>query len=129
METLDDFTLHYIIAALWSSTDDEGDPLDSKYEESDIAPEALAEIKADCRAFQEANAALLEQAYQLYKPHADAPTPQCSAGHDFWLTRNHHGAGFWDRGFPKQLGQDLTKAAQSFGECDIYVGDDGKLYI
>lgn len=126
---LDDFTRHYIIAALWSSVDDDGEPLDGKYEESDIAPEALADMKADCKDFQESNAALLALAYQLYKPHADAPTPQCSAGHDFWLTRQRHGCGFWDRGFPHELGKVLTEAAQAYGEVDLYVGDDGTLYI
>lgn len=43
----------------------------------------------------------------------------CQFGHDFWLTRNGHGAGFWDRGFPE--GAALTKAAKSFGSIDIYV--------
>ncbi len=27
---------------------------------------------------------------------------QC--GHDFWLTRNGHGTGFWDRGYEESLG-------------------------
>lgn len=36
-------------------------------------------------------------------------------GHDFWLTRNHHGAGFWDRGLG-ELGDRLTKAAHAYGE-------------
>lgn len=40
------------------------------------------------------------------------------AGHDFWLTRNGHGTGFWDRSetygeFPSEY---LTKVAESFGE-------------
>jgi hypothetical protein len=50
------------------------------------------------------------------------------AGHDFWLTRNHHGCGFWDRGLG-ELGDQLTKASQQFDEIDLYVGDDGKLYF
>lgn len=48
---------------------------------------------------------------------------QC--GHDFALTRNHHGAGFWDRGYG-DLGDRLTVAAQSFGESGAwYREDDG----
>jgi len=49
-------------------------------------------------------------------------------GHDLWLTRNHHGAGFWDRGLGK-LGDDLTLLAHSLGESELYVGDDDKLHL
>ena len=41
------------------------------------------------------------------------------AGHDFWLTRNHHGTGYWDR--PKIYGERyadmFTKYAEAFGEA------------
>jgi hypothetical protein len=49
-------------------------------------------------------------------------------GHDFWLTRNGHGAGFWDRGIG-DYGDALTEHAHSFGASDVYVGDDGRLYV
>lgn len=49
------------------------------------------------------------------------------AGHDFWLTRNGHGAGFWDRGMGK-LGDRLADAARAYGSVDLYVGDDKKIY-
>ena len=39
------------------------------------------------------------------------------AGHDFWLTRNGHGTGFWDR--PETYGEHcadmFTKASEGFG--------------
>lgn len=44
-------------------------------------------------------------------------------GHDFWLTRNGHGAGFWDRGLG-DVGERLTAAARSYG--DAYVEFDEK---
>jgi len=120
MNTLDEFTRAYIECALWSSTDgaDEsgGEPLDANYDFDDLAPEAVAKMAEDCADFQAANA------YALTKAGDDARN-----GHDFWLTRNHHGAGFWDRGYGVH-GQILTDAAHVYGECDIYVGDDGKLY-
>lgn len=44
------------------------------------------------------------------------------AGHDFWLTRNGHGTGFWDR--PEVYGLTyanmFTDIAESFGEVDAY---------
>lgn len=52
------------------------------------------------------------------------------AGHDFWLTRNRHGAGFWEVSYwPKEVGDVLTKTAHEFGEISLYVGDDGLLYF
>lgn len=49
-------------------------------------------------------------------------------GHDFLLTRNHHGAGFWDRGLGER-GQRLTESAHAYGDTNAYVGDDGKVYV
>ncbi len=44
------------------------------------------------------------------------------AGHDFWLTRNHHGTGFWDR--PEIYGdtysQPFTKRSKSMGEVNSF---------
>jgi len=37
------------------------------------------------------------------------------AGHDFWLTRQGHGAGFWDRGLGI-IGEQLTRASKCFEE-------------
>ena len=39
------------------------------------------------------------------------------AGHDFWLTRNRHGAGFWDGDWPI-YGDMFTKIAEGYGEAD-----------
>ena len=90
--------------------------MDLKYDASDIAPEALGKMTADCSAFIDANKADLE----------NLDASQC--GHDFWLTRNGHGCGFWDRGL-EELGERLTKACKRFKECNLYVGDDKKIYI
>ena len=51
--------------------------------------------------------------------------------HDFWLTGNHHGAGFWDGDYPeivdgKEVGDILTELAHSFGECDLLVTIEGE---
>lgn len=48
-------------------------------------------------------------------------------GYDFNLTRNRHGAGFWDRGLG-EAGDRLTAMAHPFGEWVLYLGDDGKLH-
>ena len=46
------------------------------------------------------------------------------AGHDFALTRNGHGAGFWDRGMGR-IGDMLTDEAHAYGEHYIAISDDG----
>lgn len=44
-------------------------------------------------------------------------------GHDFYLTREGHGAGFWDRGLG-DLGDYLTRIADSYGSA-AELTDDG----
>ncbi len=137
---LDAFTRAYVEAALWSTNDESteagGEPMDTAvydddrnlirdaYDIYDIALESLAGMAADCKKFQAENAADLA----LYNH------PQWTAaelgGHDFWLTRCGHGCGFWDRSecLPEEAGQRLTEASEKFGNVDLYVGDDGKIY-
>jgi hypothetical protein len=45
------------------------------------------------------------------------------AGHDFWLTRSGHGAGFWDRGLGA-LGDRLADAARVYGSPDDHTPYD-----
>lgn len=127
--TLDAFTKSYIIAALWSSIDDDGEPLDKNYNISDIDPASLRKIETDCAKFQKDNSELYEKGGWNDE----------QAGHDFWLTRNRHGAGFWDRSYDgisfsgnkldKEIGKKLTDISHKYGESNLYVGDDKKLHI
>lgn len=48
-------------------------------------------------------------------------------GHDFLLTRNHHGAGFWDRGYPESLSRPLTENAQAYGEHSVLTNDSPRV--
>ena len=49
-------------------------------------------------------------------------------GHDFWLTRRRHGAGFWDRGYGDSVGEILTKIAQMFPE-ELCITVDGANHL
>lgn len=44
------------------------------------------------------------------------------AAHDFFLTRNHHGVGFWDREdiYGVENAKKLTDISHEFGETDCY---------
>lgn len=116
----------YIGTALWSSTLEDGSPMDGDYSETDLAPETLAKMKDDLDKFF--------IAIEILDPPRgnDLPEflgiPDTQFAHDFWLTRNHHGAGFWDGDYPEPYGKWLTRIAQSFRECELYIGDDGKIY-
>lgn len=127
--SLASFTQAYIAAALWSSMDNSdentgGDPLDKNYGPNDLAPEARAKMDADCKAFYDAHGDQLTDDNCKY---TGCPVDEY-AGHDFWLTRNHHGAGFWDGDWVEPIATQLTDAAHKFGEVDLYVGDDGQIY-
>jgi len=126
-QQLDTFTIAYIGAALWTSTDNStpqgGEPLDDNYGIGDIDPDSLAAMVADCQRFQGENA---DDLSQYDHPHYTAAE---LGGHDLWLTRNHHGAGFWDRDcLPTDAGKRLTDAAHSYGGYSLYVGDDGSVH-
>lgn len=49
-------------------------------------------------------------------------------GHDITLTRNGHGAGFWDRGHPDDVARRLTESAKALGEANMYADFEAKTY-
>jgi len=49
------------------------------------------------------------------------------AAHDFILTRNGHGAGFWDGGWHEPMATKLTELSKKFGEIYIYLSDENLL--
>ena len=114
----------YIECALWSSTDDACNPLDKNYGPDDIAPETRARMERDWYLFCLRADGLIVDA-NLMRGQCSAET---QAAHDFWLTRNGHGAGFWDGDWEKSAGEKLTALAKKFGGMDLYVGDDGKIH-
>ena len=129
MKELDDFTKAYIECALWSTNDNStpegGEPLDRNFSEEDIHPDTLQEITEDCRIFQERNEDdILSGPLSPHEPY----TASIQAGHDFWLTRNHHGAGFWDGDWPEPAATRLDKACQEAGDVSLYIGDDDKIH-
>jgi hypothetical protein len=123
-ESLTDFEKGYVTAALW--TFDNNAP-SGEYSTSGrveilfplIDQAALQSMRDDCTKFQADNKELLAQAGK-----------DSQNGHDFWLTRNNHGSGFWDRDYDKEVegtvllvGDVLTDKAHAFGESDIYMSD------
>jgi hypothetical protein len=88
-----------------------------------LAPKFYRELMEDCEKFLSENYELITnctrvstEGYSIYG----------QAGHDFWLTRRGHGAGFWDGDW--EHGDVLTEKSEEFGNVDIYLGDDGLIY-
>lgn len=129
------FFRSYVGTALWSTNDESdesgGEPLDSNYDISDVAPETLESMLQDCAAFYFANMGHIHCVGAPVSREFDGPIgarEAAMAGHDFWLTRCGHGAGFWDGDWPEPAAGILDKASEKFGNVDLYVGDDGQIY-
>lgn len=125
------FVRGYKVAMLWVNAyceSPEGEYL--RVEESDdlfptiwdFTPEAEAQVLSDCEDFLsgEGITGLIES---VLNENYDSD----HAGHDFALTRNSHGAGFWDRGFG-EAGDKLSDWASTFGEANLWVDTDEKVH-
>lgn len=110
----DEFTTGYLgcaewLAQVWSDRDD---PSLTDMERSycrGFTRDAIAEARRDCKAFQKANRDDLAQYCELSGRGME------SAGNDYWLSRNGHGAGFFDRGNEPVFDR-LQEAARLDGE-------------
>lgn len=126
------FLRGYQAALYWSSTDE----IDGETVNLDqFTPSTAADdhCRAACLAFFSLHRADIEAAAGLYDLSSGdgADTGFDFAGHDFALTRNGHGAGYWDRAEldVHGLGDRLTAAAKAVGECHPYLGNDRSIYI
>lgn len=117
---LDQFIAGYALCMLWANTYEasdenstgEVDPyawIDGRpgWQLRAFAPAGQRSITEDCEAFCLANWADL----------SGLDPEQC--GHDFALTRNGHGAGFWDRGLG-EAGNRLTEACKPYGSSNAW---------
>jgi hypothetical protein len=115
---LSEFLNGYFACAEWLLDEEEAPKLRDTTQWSALA---RREAMRDARAFLAVAGTALRAVSDSYA--------MARAGHDFWLTRNGHGAGFWDREELEipgpdgrdQLGEWLSTAARRFGEIDVYV--------
>lgn len=99
----EEFFRAYIEAVYFTETGDTDQP------ESDagLTHEFLRQSAMDCNLFYDEYAELIGDNIE-------------QAGHDFWLTRNGHGAGFWDRPeiYGDEAAAELTRACSFAGSSD-----------
>lgn len=116
----------YFETALWSSSDPtagypddlEDRPLDEDYAVADVSAESVEAAEKDLDAFYDKAGDLVEE----------SGLDESDIGHNFWLSRNGHGVGFFDRGLG-EIGDKLQDIARGFGEIIPVVTDDGEVEI
>ncbi len=119
-------TQAFIDCLIWSSIDEECQPLDYTYSIDDVDPESVTAVYSHIVTIYESYTNIIDQYLELQtNPEYDISE---LFGHDMVLTQNGHGAGFWDRGLG-ELGELLTAMASNEGEAYIYVNDKGGVGI
>ena len=113
----------YLECASWSTSvsDEDGNTVHDSIDDTDAEWNltAVAAAEKQIRDF------LSEEVDEIIERWQIAPG---QLGHDLWLTRNHHGAGFWDRGYGPD-GDRLTQLCKPMGTDDAYIGDDGTIHL
>jgi hypothetical protein len=112
----------YLNTALWSAlyraeadedAEYDGDPLDAHFNLHHFTPNAVARARFDIARFR---SSLSPEALAEYDSRSGNDRSD-DAEHNLWLTRNGHGAGFWDGGW--EHGEELTAKAKRLGEQDV----------
>ena len=126
-DALDDMTNGYLEALLWTSNANEDGQnfLELGYSIDDI-PKAARDGVRDTFEDVVTCHPLAVRLYGVERQVSSAIVWE-HFGYDFLLTRNRHGAGFWDRGLG-ELGEHLSQIAYLLGDSEyLYVSEDGTL--
>lgn len=121
---------HALLCLLWSETDNDGTPLDTL---GALPSQSLRDtIREQWEEFRTQAEGLgfdaSEHCAMMLHPDCEGDAWNAAA-HDFILTRNGHGTGFWDSGrWVEPWGDKLTKLSESFGTFSAYIEDDGSIY-
>lgn len=106
---------------VWADEQAESESCDLRDRAEEVPAAVLESLREDVQTFLAQNADLLEVAISLYNLSSDEDrewTVGEQIGHDFMLTRNGHGAGFWDRGLG-EVGDYLTANCRPYGEWGL----------
>lgn len=120
---LKNFVASYLCTALW---------VEDETGKADFAKKAKIKAKHDCEVF-------INKVYAEFTPDEAVAILEycgsdvtCLAGHDFYLTRNGHGSGFWDKEIYNELaengGNRLTKLAKECGQV-FCIKENGRWYF
>jgi len=119
---------------LYTECDDDGTPLDRNYNVADFDEKSLETLYREFQEFVQVvekqitekvgdTWGCIDDFYDLMQPSEN------QTEYDYILTRNHHGAGFWDGDWASEVSKILTDAAHNQSDICAYVGDDNKIYL
>ena len=133
-----EFIRHYLVAALWSSHDyrsepdsdsydpEAGESMDDSFSPDDLLPSCRADVRSECMDFLRR---CTDEGIDLMMVGGNVEWgAMAQHGHDFWLTRCGHGAGFWDRGYGR-VGERLSTFAREAGNRDCSAADSQHFVI
>ena len=104
---------------------------DNISQDAEPSPELLARIRTDWISFKEKlqhlNFEPNEAIAMILHPENEGD-PWHQVAHDFVMTRNHTGVGFWDGDWLQPWGKTLTDLCLQAGELELYIGDDNLIY-
>lgn len=109
---LEQFVKSYLAAAAWCT-------VDSHEENDEFTKDSILKAQRDCNAFiiciQRSFTESRAKELLSLEVNKDGI---CITAHDFWLTRNRHGSGFWDKAeiYGKEDAATLTDLAHKFNE-------------
>lgn len=130
IEDIGQFVKSHKEAALYSSNDEttiDGTLFQGFLDEIGISDDEALKLIPDCLMFIAENQQdLLE--YVNKATVNEGHTPWGQAGWDFWLTRQGHGVGYWDRD-GGDVGDKLTEVCTQWYHSGLYIGDDGLVYV
>ena len=130
---LDNFVHSFLQTLLWSTSDNMEGNLDDKYDIEDFGAGAFVWIRKDCSEFLklcETEGYTFTTYLNWYGNEQWSQLEQ--AAHDYCLTRNGEGTGFWDREaetYPDMDLDRLSELARSRGGVTAYLEDDGRIYV
>lgn len=135
MIDLDEMSRAYLEAQLWVQSDPYGDEdgtgetfADHGYSVDDVSTEYARSVRDELASVVESFGELVQAYHDTTDSEARMQWSRSELfGHDFYLTREGHGTGFWDRGLG-ELGDRLTEVAKSCGEANpLFDNGDGVL--
>ena len=138
MNSFDDFFNGFLEAAFWSTSPMMGEDEHSDYPEdyslsqrgfspSDLTEDSATILRAHALSFY-ARCFYLIEADECNRGSGEYSN-SAQAGHDFWLTSQGHGAGFWDGDWPTH-GDSLTKFSKCYPEgLSFFITEDGEISL
>lgn len=111
----------YVEAALFAETDEDGRPLDRDFSTRDFTGVARTRMMHDVVTFLNQARAEGVTWSAAHDAHLGRGNVEDQIGHDFWLTRNGHGAGFRDGDWSEPIAGLLHGIAKRMGEVSLYV--------